>query len=851
MRIYNVELLINKSIPGCGNRICMSPDRKCVFASTNCMQSTTDAFRSGLLVTICFHAMAKIKTEEKDAAFDALVANMTTQLQQSEVDTANDPGKLELIGWGKKTPAQPSNPPNQPRSLEALMQGPGTVYLDWKTPMIGGKGGRSAHTLSTAANSRKAAAHSAVGNKQAWYSKHTPCFRINRNVVKSNTASSPSTVPESVFRAIPRCWCYDWFSDRPEVDTSERNPIMSQFKIDVEGYLTSIPAAAFRPQDVVRELVTNAIQSCAIAQRIEGDLQPRIDVEMPDRLRLQITDNGVGFHPMILQRLGDLHISKWTETTRLLGISDVERRGYGRFGMGLTSTINVCDELLILSRPVTDKDTTYCWWTNWRSGWFLWKKGENPTDVDAKVQDDINAVLDYTKRSDLSSHGARVVLKLKDDVWRGKSFLDIEQLKRQVLYYFSAISMPIHVGGASRPITNGVTGWRVPGTADPRTARQIVSSWLESRSYEREECPENDLHCFEITAYDGISGVIWLRRFRPDTVHFFAREVYASDIPALLPEGGGFISAIVNDDKAILDITKQGLQIATEEGARREGLIRARIQNTLEEYVEWLNAEYSDGNAEQRRQITEIGSRYGRAMLAFLSPFGSARILDTAGRATVWIPLPLITSRKHEVLAKCEVIDPDGHPAIYYADSDTDLRRVQLFQQRYIIDARHHNDKAILKLYADTHTDRGVRIERVMDPAINLITPLNDLQIDELGFKALIEAIKARWDGQVTLADIAPQLGEAFAHIVQPSDQSGEQELVLNKKNGALKILKKLSDDDLVAAAAHIVTLAVLLQDEHIAGDEFERVSESLTRMIEALKGLGERGRQASGRRDE
>jgi len=24
---------------------------------------------------------------------------------------------------------------------EAIMQGPGTVYLDWKTPMIGGKGG--------------------------------------------------------------------------------------------------------------------------------------------------------------------------------------------------------------------------------------------------------------------------------------------------------------------------------------------------------------------------------------------------------------------------------------------------------------------------------------------------------------------------------------------------------------------------------------------------------------------------------------------------------------------------------------------------------------------------------------
>jgi len=110
-------------------------------ADVPAMQAATDDFRNGLLITVCFRAMAKIKTEEKDAALDALVANMTVQLQQSEVDTANDPGKLELIGWGKKTPAQPSNPPNQPRALEAIMQGPGTVFLDWKSPIIGGKGG--------------------------------------------------------------------------------------------------------------------------------------------------------------------------------------------------------------------------------------------------------------------------------------------------------------------------------------------------------------------------------------------------------------------------------------------------------------------------------------------------------------------------------------------------------------------------------------------------------------------------------------------------------------------------------------------------------------------------------------
>lgn len=62
------------------------------------LQTPAIHFAQGLLVVICFRAQATLATEAKDAAFDPLVANMTTQLQQSEVDTANDPGKLELIG---------------------------------------------------------------------------------------------------------------------------------------------------------------------------------------------------------------------------------------------------------------------------------------------------------------------------------------------------------------------------------------------------------------------------------------------------------------------------------------------------------------------------------------------------------------------------------------------------------------------------------------------------------------------------------------------------------------------------------------------------------------------------------
>ncbi len=65
---------------------------------------------------------------------------MGTQLKQSEVDTKADPEKLEYIGWSPKSPAHPANVPGQPRNLETVVQGPGTIFLDWKAPARGSGG---------------------------------------------------------------------------------------------------------------------------------------------------------------------------------------------------------------------------------------------------------------------------------------------------------------------------------------------------------------------------------------------------------------------------------------------------------------------------------------------------------------------------------------------------------------------------------------------------------------------------------------------------------------------------------------------------------------------------------------
>jgi hypothetical protein len=47
---------------------------------------------------------------------------------------------LTLIGWGPPSPAV-SNVPGQPRNLEAVAQGPGTCFLDWKAPAPAGPAG--------------------------------------------------------------------------------------------------------------------------------------------------------------------------------------------------------------------------------------------------------------------------------------------------------------------------------------------------------------------------------------------------------------------------------------------------------------------------------------------------------------------------------------------------------------------------------------------------------------------------------------------------------------------------------------------------------------------------------------
>ena len=83
---------------------------------------------------------AQLATEAKDAALAGLEELMRVELKQSEIDVVADPEKLELIGWGPKSPRQPANPPGQPPNFASVMQGNGTVLFKWKSPLNGTNG---------------------------------------------------------------------------------------------------------------------------------------------------------------------------------------------------------------------------------------------------------------------------------------------------------------------------------------------------------------------------------------------------------------------------------------------------------------------------------------------------------------------------------------------------------------------------------------------------------------------------------------------------------------------------------------------------------------------------------------
>ena len=75
---------------------------------------------------------------EKDEELEDLVDSLRADLRYAEEAVKHDGEKLRKLGWGPRRAPSSLEAPGQVRTLEAMRQGPGWVYLDWKEPSDGG-----------------------------------------------------------------------------------------------------------------------------------------------------------------------------------------------------------------------------------------------------------------------------------------------------------------------------------------------------------------------------------------------------------------------------------------------------------------------------------------------------------------------------------------------------------------------------------------------------------------------------------------------------------------------------------------------------------------------------------------
>jgi len=104
------------------------------------LQAALSGYQTAKIAQTDALAAAQVSTETKELKLDDLEDLMRDELKKSEVDVGSDSEKLEYIGWGPKAPPTPAVTPGQPRNLDPVVQGPGTLFLDWKPPARGSGG---------------------------------------------------------------------------------------------------------------------------------------------------------------------------------------------------------------------------------------------------------------------------------------------------------------------------------------------------------------------------------------------------------------------------------------------------------------------------------------------------------------------------------------------------------------------------------------------------------------------------------------------------------------------------------------------------------------------------------------
>jgi hypothetical protein len=102
--------------------------------SRNPLIAARGSYRAKLKTQKDATALAQQATETKNESLDSLKEEMISCLKKSEVDAADNPGKLTEIGWGPKTAPQSTEPPGEPKNLIVTEEGRTSLQLRWNRP---------------------------------------------------------------------------------------------------------------------------------------------------------------------------------------------------------------------------------------------------------------------------------------------------------------------------------------------------------------------------------------------------------------------------------------------------------------------------------------------------------------------------------------------------------------------------------------------------------------------------------------------------------------------------------------------------------------------------------------------
>ncbi|MBI2917785.1 MAG: adenylate/guanylate cyclase domain-containing protein [Chloroflexi bacterium] len=341
------------------------------------------------------------------------------------------------------------------------------------------------------------------------------------------------------------------------------------------------------------------------------------------------------------------------------------------------------------------------------------------------------------------------------------------EFRNIVQHFFSAHEMPIHVGNDGFPANDGVACWG----AEPKDVRNQIRDWLKSRHMDEDHLPRSSFYCYPIRPQDGISGCLWFNPYGADHVYLFARRVFADYGTDLYPSPHRFLTIVVNDDKAVLDIRKRAAaRVETEEGRGRVHDIQAVIDHAVIDYVRWLCNQYVAASHEQQGAIRELGRRHGQALLAYLLNDADKNKRRLAAKALSWIPVPLLTSDEAKPLPECK----SDEGVIWYVDDTSNLADRGLIKQHPVVDAREPNIRAMLRILEN---EENVRTNRVPDPTTELVHPLTEEEVRQQGLAGFLTACGSCWSGPVCMARFDKELGEALLHVSIPSLTLSDEEV--------------------------------------------------------------------------